>query len=47
MDEGSECRAAGSEVVERAQLTEGAKEAILLLKKEGFTIALSLSENYG
>ena len=40
VDEGSECRAAGSEVVERAQLTEGAKEAILLLKKEGFTIAL-------
>lgn len=40
VDEGSEYRAAGSEVVESAELTDGAKEAVLRLKSEGFTIAL-------
>lgn len=40
VDEGSEHRREGSEIVECAEMIEGAKDALLRLKEEGFLVGL-------
>lgn len=40
VDEGSEYRKDGSEIVECAEMIEGAKDALLRLKEEGFRVEL-------
>lgn len=40
VDEGSEVRLPGEEIVQRAELIPGAKETLLYLKKEGYRMAL-------